>query len=190
MTKRRRETREISSNFTTREDNNKKIIAGYFSVFDSNYEIDDGLSESIDLHAFDNTLDNDIRCLINHDTTLVLGRNKAGTLRIHTDAHGLYCEVEINENDQDAMNIYARVLRGDVNQCSMGFYVRSEEHEIKDDGSCHWTIKDIDLYEVSICTFPAYKNTSINARNDDLKVIKKRENDKFKQKMLEKLGGK
>ena len=48
----------------------------------------DGMSESIDSHSFDETLSGDIRALTNHDDTLVLGRNTAGTLKLNVDAHG------------------------------------------------------------------------------------------------------
>ena len=62
------------------------------------------------------------------------------------------------------MNTYERVKRGDVNQCSFGFDIIDEETEFRDDGSVHWTIREVELYEVSVCTFPAYKETSIAAR--------------------------
>ena len=102
--------------------------------------------------------------LTDHDTRLVLGRNTAGTLELREDAHGLWGDITINPNDQDAMNLYERVKRGDVDQCSFGFNIVSEETEFRDDGSIHWTITEVELHEVSVCTFPAYKETSIAAR--------------------------
>ena len=109
-------------------------------------------------------LGGDVRALTNHDTTLVLGRNTAGTLELKEDSHGLWGDIRINPNDTDAMNTYERVKRGDVNQCSFGFDIIDEETEFRDDGSVHWTIREVELYEVSVCTFPAYKETSIAAR--------------------------
>ena len=90
-----------------------------------------GATESIDEHAFDDALDDDIRCLTDHVTHLVLGRTKAGTLTLSIDNHGLFGEVEINENDQDAVNTYERVKRGDVSQCSFGFDILEEDYEEK-----------------------------------------------------------
>ena len=48
----------------------------------------------------------------------MLGRNKAGTLRLSKDSHGLWGEIIINERDGDAVNLFERVKRGDVDQCS------------------------------------------------------------------------
>lgn len=168
-----RTVRAKSTDFKVREENNKKYFSGYFSVFDSNYEICDGMSESIDPHAFDNAIDDDIRCLADHDTRIVLGRTKAGTLKLRIDGHGLWGDCEVNEKDQDAMNLYERVLRGDVDGCSFGFDILDEDIEQKD-GRTHWTIKSVKLYEVSICTFPAYQATQVDARKQDLSTVEKR----------------
>lgn len=187
MTK--REMRAICSEFTTREDTDKDpCIEGYFSVFNSNYEIAPGMTESVDEHAFDNALSDDIRALINHDTSLVLGRTTAHTLVLRVDSHGLWGHIDINPNDVDAMNLYERVKRGDVDQCSFGFDITSEDTEIRDDGSVHWTIKGVKLYEVSVCTFPAYSKTSVSARNAEaIDLIKKRKAEAWKATMMKKL---
>ena len=182
-----RQVRSSESKFKTREDGKDLHIEGYFAVFNSNYNIFEGASESVDPHAFDNTLEGDIRALTNHDTSLVLGRTTAGTLKLHTDSHGLYGDITINPNDQDAMNLYARVQRGDVNQCSFGFEIRNEETEFLEDGSVHWTIKDVDLFEVSVCTFPAYEETNVLARKKDVEDIKKRKHEAWVIRMKEKL---
>ena len=115
-----RTVRSIPSEFSTREDGDSHIIEGYFAVFNSNYEIAPGMSESIAPGAFSNTLSNDVRALINHDTTLVLGRTKANTLQLRETERGLWGRIDINPNDVDAMNLYQRVKRGDVDQCSFG----------------------------------------------------------------------
>lgn len=184
-----RQIRSIHSKFETREDEGKKFISGYFAVFNSNYELWNKASESIDPHAFDETLGNDVRALIDHQTHLVLGRNKAGTLTLRIDSRGLWGDIEINESDQDAMNLYARVQRGDVDQCSFGFDIQEEKFEEREDGSVHWTILKVDLYEVSVCTFPAYEETSVSARKADLKSIEKRKVDRFKSDLLKRLKG-
>ena len=87
------------------------------------------------------------------------------------------------------MNLYERVKRGDVDQCSFGFDIRSEDTDIREDGSIHWTIKEVDLYEVSCCTFPAYEETSITARCNEREEIQKREAQAWKEKMLKRLKG-
>lgn len=182
--------RSIGTKFETREENAEPTIEGYFAVFDGNYDIAEGMSESVDRHAFDNTLDGDIRALTDHDTTLVLGRTTNGTLELKTDDHGLWGKIRINPNDSDAMNLYERVKRGDVSQCSFGFEIIREESEVFDDGSIHWTILEVKLYEVSCCTFPAYQDTSIeSSRSASVQEIKKRTMLAWKEKMMEKLKG-
>lgn len=185
----KRVMRTASTQFNTRDDDGKLAIEGYFAVFNSIYQIGEMMSESIAPGAFDNTLSGDIRALINHDTTLVLGRTKAGTLQLRTDSHGLWGHIDINPNDTDAMNLYNRVQRGDVDQCSFGFDILNEETEYREDGSIHWTIKEVELYEVSPCTFPAYEETSIAARAKERDEILKRKSQAWEEKMLKKLKG-
>ena len=181
--------RSIASNFQTREDSGEKRIEGYFAVFNSTYELGPDMSESIAPGAFSNTLDADIRALVDHETMYVLGRNKAGTLELREDDKGLWGSILLNPNDQDAMNAYARVSRGDVNQCSIGFNIRSEETDFRDDGSIHWTITDIELAEVSVCTFPAYSETSVEARKQEKEQIEKRQFEKWREETLNRLKG-
>lgn len=182
-----RQVRSIPQQFQTREEDGRKSIEGYFAVFNSNYEIGPGMSESIAPGAFSNTISGDIRALINHDTTLVLGRTKAHTLELREDEHGLWGRVEINPNDSDAMNLYERVTRGDVDGCSFGFDIVSEDTEYRDDGSIHWTILEVELYEVSACTFPAYEATNISAREKQRDDILERRRQAWKEKMKERV---
>lgn len=182
-----RMTRTSDQRFTTREENSERRIEGYFSVFGPEYELWPGATESVDPHAFDGALDDDVRALIDHDTRLVLGRTTAGTLTLRADEKGLFGSILINPDDQDAMNLYARVQRGDVSQCSFGFDITDEEYQSRGPGQDHWTIKGVKLYEVSVCTFPAYKETEVEARREDLKTIRRRELDLWKESALKRL---
>ena len=181
------ETRSVPVEFITRDDGGDLSIEGYFAVFNSNYDLAPDMSESIAPHAFAETLSGDIRALINHDTTLVLGRTKAGTLQLREDERGLWGRVAINPNDGDALNLYERVKRGDVDQCSIGFDIVEEKTDFLDDGSIHWTIEKVNLWEVSCCTFPAYRETSISARAEQRDEIKRRELMAWKEKQKERL---
>ena len=183
-----RTVRSIPVEFSTREEGESRTIEGYFAVFGTNYEIAPGMSESIAPGAFSRSLaSNDVRALINHDTTLVLGRTKAGTLELRETEHGLWGRIDINPNDVDAVNLYERVKRGDVDQCSFGFEIRSQDTDIREDGSIHWTLKDVELYEVSACTFPAYEETSISARAKERDDIKEREAEAWREKMTRRI---
>ena len=189
MNREQMQTRIATSQFKTREDGEDLYIEGYFSVFNSNYELWKGATESIAQGAFSEALGDDIRALVDHETRLVLGRNKAGTLELREDSHGLWGKVRINPNDSDAMNLYERVKRGDVDQCSFGFDILDEETEFRENGEIHWTIKKVKLYEVSVCTFPAYTETSVSARKKDYDDIVKRKSDVWKKTMHTKLKG-
>lgn len=184
MERKDRQIRCRSGSFQTREENNDIFIEGYFAVFDTEYKLWEGATEAIEQGAFSGCLSSDIRALINHDTTLVLGRNKAGTLELKEDSRGLWGTVKINQSDSDAMNAYARVKRGDVSQCSIGFDIGEESFIENPDGSVRWTIKKIEpLYEVSVVTFPAYEETGVSARQKDFAQIQQRKNDEWKEKM-------
>lgn len=167
-----------ASQFRAVENDGVRSIEAYFAVFSDTYEVFPGCTESVDAHAFDDTINDDIRCLVDHDTLRVLGRTKPGTLNLSVDNYGLKGAVTINPDDQDAMNLYARVQRGDVNQCSFGFDIVSEEADVRPDGTVHWTLKAVKLYEVSIVTFPAYEKTEAVARSKraakTLEIWKKR----------------
>ena len=141
----------VDCEFETREAEDKKYIDAYFSVFNSEYPLFENAIEVVDEGAFNLERDTDVRALTNHDTTLVLGRTTAGTLELRTDEKGLWGRIEINENDQDAVNLYERVKRRDVSQCSFGFDILAEEIEHRDDGVTVWHLKSVLLYVVSIC---------------------------------------
>lgn len=171
------------------EPGDKKYIEGYFAVFNSRAQLWTGVYEEVLPEAFSDTLSNDIRFLTNHNTDLVLGRNKSGSAELKIDSRGLWGRVEINENDLDAMNLYARVMRGDVDQCSFGFNILDEEYSYLDNGDVLVRLKKVDLHEVSVCTFPAYPETSVQARSNDIREYQKMKLEKRKSELLSKLKG-
>ena len=160
-----RQRRYIHANMQIRSEGQSPVIACYFAVFNNPTELWPGCIEQIAPGAFTSSLNRDVRALIDHETRLVLGRTVAGTLTLREDETGLYGEIKINEHDSDAMNLYARVQRGDVSQCSFGFDIIAEDYVASPDGqTCTWTVRDVILYEVSVVTFPAYEATSASAR--------------------------
>lgn len=163
----------FQSEFKTREQEDKKMIEGYFIVFNQETNLYCDVYEKIAPEAVQNSLsNNDIRCLFDHDSAKVLGRNKNHTLSLKADDYGLYGSVEVNENDREAMDIYERVKRGDIDSCSFGFYPLKEEHTERDDGSHLFTVKDADVIEVSVVTFPAYPQTQVSARVKEVDKLK------------------
>lgn len=185
-----RQLRSTPQQFRTRDDGEDLIIEGYFAVFDSPYVLWDGATEIVKPGAFAGCLSGDIRALIDHDTRLVLGRTKAGTLTLREDARGLYGTIKINRDDADAMSLYARVQRGDVDQCSFGFDIEEETFVDLGGGQCRWEINKVNpLYEVSVVTYPAYEETAVKARHADLAEIQRRQAEAWKTKMKTRLTG-
>ena len=149
-----------------RERDGARYLEGYFAVFDKPYHVCEKWVETIAPGAFRGTLESgrDVKVLWNHNHDIVLGSTGAGTATLREDDVGLWGSVLINEKDQDAVNANARVERGDVDGCSIGFEIAKLEESWE--GEQYRTrILEIDpLYEVSPCTFPAYMDTSISSR--------------------------
>lgn len=186
--RKQRQVRSLPQNFKTRDADGKLYIEGYFAVFDSPYPLWDSAEEVVKPGAFEGVLTQDVRALVNHDTTLVMGRTTAGTLLLKQDETGLWGQIEINRDDTDAMNLYARVQRGDVSQCSFGFDIERETFVDLGDGRCRWEIEKVNpLYEVSVCTFPAYEATSVSARKQQLETIRQRETQVWRENMKKRL---
>lgn len=181
--------RSVSTRFEVREsEGGAPVIEGYFAVFDSNYELWDNATESIAPGAFTDTLSGDIRALIDHETRLVLGRNKAGTLELREDSRGLWGSIKVNKDDVDAMNLYSRIKRGDVDQCSFGFDILKES-VTQDENRVHWTIEKAKLYEVSVVTFPAYEETGVAVRKRQLSEARERRIAIWRMNMRKRLKG-
>lgn len=178
-----------NAGFQTREADGKRYIEGYFAVFGAKYWLWDDAYETVDRGAFDLVRDKDVRALTNHDTTLVLGRTTAGTLTLRVDDVGLWGSIEINENDQDAVNQWERVNRGDVNQCSFGFDILEEQTNTAVGLPTEFRLMSVKLYEVSVCTFPAYEETGVTARKAAIEEENKRRAQAWRIDMLNKLKG-
>ena len=174
----------------TRDDNNETDemkIEGYFVVFNSETKLFENYYEEISDKAFANIDLTDIRALADHDTAKVLGRTKSQTLSLSVDEKGLYGEITINKNDSEAVNLYERVKRGDIDQCSFGFNILDETMDTRADGSTKWTITEIELFEVSVVTFPAYADTAVEARSEQMKQLEKRNLQTRKAKLKERI---
>src|SRR5215470_2687154 len=95
-------------------------IYGYAARYSVKADIGD-FDETLERGCFDRSLDrdeNDIKCLLNHDTNSVLGTRRNGTLKLATDERGLRFECQLNPDSEQHRNTYASVQRGDLNECS------------------------------------------------------------------------
>ena len=159
-----------TAQFKTREETETGdlILSGYFIKFDEVTELWPGYFEVIKREGVEKAIQNaDIRALFNHDDSLVLGRTGNGTVTLGVDEIGLFGDIIINKEDPQAIGAYARVQRGDVVGCSFGFIPIKIDTEGRADGSYLDTILELEIFEVSPCTFPAYPQTEIAARQKD-----------------------
>lgn len=150
---------------TVKADGAPSKIAGHAAKFDSLSEDLGGFRERIAPGAFAKTIQSaDIRALWNHDANIVLGRNKSGTLRLSEDLAGLAFEVDMPDTQLVRDMVMGPIVRGDVNQCSFGFYTVADKWA-KIDGEWVRTLLECDLLDVSPVTYPAYANTDVAARS-------------------------
>ena len=149
------------SELNTREaaDGKSITVGGYAAMFNSRTTLWEGFDEIILTGAFSKTLseNGDVRCLFNHDWSKVLGRTKSGTLRLFEDDRGLKFEVDLPNNSY-ANDLVESMERGDINQCSFGFIISREELDWDSDPILR-TILEVELYEVSVVSIPAYDDT-------------------------------
>lgn len=162
------------------------IVEGYALKFNSLSESFGNWREIIDPHALDNCDLSNVVCLINHDTTLVLGRNTSGTLELNVDDTGLYFRC-VFPNTSYAKDLYELIQRGDVNKMSFGFFLAPNGDEFSVDeknGGYIRTLKAIEkIFDVSIVTIPAYEDTNVEIAQRSLEKLQK-EIEKEKELLL------
>ena len=137
---------------------------GHAAIFNSLSEDLGGFRERIAPGAFTKTLESsDIRALFNHDSNIVLGRNKSGTLRLSEDETGLAIEIDPPDT-QAARDLIVSMGRGDINQMSFGFVTILDNWA---NVGNEWirTLLEVDLFDVSPVTYPAYISTDIAVRS-------------------------
>lgn len=159
-----REIRTIQTEFRFETKDGKNKISGYAAVFNSLSEDLGGFREKIRPGAFAEAIESDdVRALWNHDPNHVLGRNRAGTLKLEEDSNGLHYEIDIPDA-QWAKDLAESIRRGDVSQSSFGFWVDTDEWK-REGGEVVRELIKVKLFDVSPVTFPAYPATSVSARS-------------------------
>ena len=166
-----REQREFRMEGT---EHNGNTIRGYAAVYNSDSEWMGGFYEQIERGAFDDVLNDDVRAYFNHDENLLLGRVSSGTLRIGTDARGLFYEVDL-PNTTYANDLVELMKRGDVNQSSFAFLIDADRWEQRD-GKTYRIIEKISrLLDVSPVAQPAYPDATSELKKRDLETETKDE---------------
>jgi len=145
------------------EDDAPKIV-GHAAVFNKPTEIGGWFTESVSPGAFKKSIkSDDVRALFNHDANIVLGRNKAGTLKLWEDEDGLGYEVTPPET-QWARDLLESIERGDITGSSFGFEVIEEQWTKATDELDHRDLVEVKLWDVSPVTFPQYVEADVAKR--------------------------
>lgn len=149
----------------------QRYISGYAAVFydpkdqGTEYELGWGVVERLNPAAFSRAIaeKHDARALFNHDPNIVLGRVSAGTVSLSVDSRGLKYDIPVDEEDPDHMRVVRKIERGDIDGSSFGMIPKVTEYTEQADFVIR-EIMDVELYDVSPVTFPAYQATSAGLR--------------------------
>nr|WP_012816578.1 HK97 family phage prohead protease [Staphylococcus aureus]ACZ58997.1 prohead protease [Staphylococcus aureus] len=168
-------------------DDEKMIVEGYALRFNTLSNDLGGFVETISPEALKEADLSDVRCLIDHDSSKVLGRTTSETLELKIDEEGLYFRTQL-PNTTYAKDLYENIRLGNINQCSFGFILdeNGDEFEKREDGLFKRTLRKIkSLFDVSIVTYPAYNDTDVAPALRSIEQIKKQEVADIKAKQQE-----
>lgn len=168
-------------------DDEKMIVEGYALRFNTLSNDLGGFVETISPEALKEADLSDVRCLIDHDSSKVLGRTTSETLELKIDEEGLYFRTQL-PNTTYAKDLYENIRLGNINQCSFGFILDEDgdEFEKREDGLFKRTLRKIkSLFDVSIVTYPAYNDTQVAPALRSIEQIKEQELADIKAKQQE-----
>jgi uncharacterized protein len=175
------EKRSIATEVRASEQKDCYEIRGVAAAYNSLSKNLGSFRERIAPGAFTRSLNsgNDLKCLYNHDSGVVLGSRRAGTLTVEDTKRGLEFRCSLNPESQQHRDIFQSVKRGDIADMSFGFVVDpngDEFDEAKDENGKRFTrrtLKSISCHEISVVSFPAYNATSVSARSLDYMLAPK-----------------
>lgn len=191
-----RQYRKIGVPLKTRkkEDSDEKIVEGYATTFDSEYELyrfgNTTLYESIDKRAFDDCDMSDVIMQFDH-TGFVYARCRNDTLKLDIDDHGLKVTANLGGNERGRM-LFEDIDKGYIDRMSFGFTVGGTERTIVDDEESgtrevHIRITKINkLYDVSAVSIPANDMTELSSRSLFDGVIKELEAERMREEKRKK----
>ena len=160
----------------------KNTIQGMAALFNNVTRIGDWFDEEILPGAFDDVMNDDVRCLFNHNPNFVLARSNAGkgTLSLKLTPEGLAYSYE-TPNRSYAKDLEDAINSGDVSGSSFAFRIKEQKWtQRKDDVELRQIIKFEKLLDVAPVTFPAYPDASVGKRS--LESFKEENKPKIKTK--------
>ncbi len=164
--------------FDVRAENDEKhgdFLSGRPIVFEAATDMGGWWSEVIDRGALDHTDLQDVRFLVGHDASMIpLARsrrnNANSTMQMEIDENGMVIRVDLDtENNSEAKALYSATKRGDMSGMSFAFTVDGESWEnLESDYPTRHITSISRVFEVSAVAFPAYEQTTLEARNAEV----------------------
>jgi uncharacterized protein len=146
----------------------KRKICGYAAVFGKLSHDLGGFREKIDKKAFDDAVKRcDVRGLKNHESAMLLGRTKSGTMRLSVDDVGLYYEIDAPDT-QVGRDTLVEIERGDLDGSSFSFTTDSDKWDDATSPPTRTLLKVRDLFDCGPVTFAAYPDATTSARAYEL----------------------
>lgn len=169
------------------DDEGPKVISGYALKFGTRSHNLGGFIEMIDKRALDQTDMSDVRALIDHDPSKILGRTSAGTLKLEVDDIGLRFDVTL-PNTQYASDLYENLRVGNISNCSFGFMLGKDGDSFTRDQETGLPLRSLrnisKLTDVSVVTYPAYEDTDVTIAKRNLQQYEERNRNPEKEKLL------
>lgn len=155
----------VVADLEVRRANGKKPQLEGYAVRYGSLSEDLGFRELIEPGAFSRHLrsDPDVRALIEHDPTKIIGRTTSGTLQLVEDDAGVRVTIDPPDN-QTGKDVTESIRRGDLRSMSFGFRAINDSWATVDGESVR-TISEAELFDVSVTAFPSYQDTSIAVRS-------------------------
>lgn len=168
-------------------DDEQMTVEGYALRFNKLSNDLGGFVEEISPEALKEADLSDVRALIDHDSSKVLGRTTSETLELTVDDEGLYFRCQL-PNTSYAKDLYENIRLGNINQCSFGFILDEDgdSFEKRDDGLFKRTLRKIkSLFDVSIVTYPDYDDTDVAPALRSIEAIKESEQEELRKAQQE-----
>ncbi|MDN6160121.1 MAG: HK97 family phage prohead protease [Staphylococcus equorum] len=165
------------------------IVEGYALRFNTLSNDLGGFVETISPQALKDADLSDVRCLIDHDSSKVLGRTTSKTLDLKVDDEGLYFRCQLPDTSY-SRDLYENIRVGNINQCSFGFILDDDGDTIekRDDGLFKRTLNKIrSLFDVSVVTYPAYNDTDVAPALRSIEAVKEQEQEEIRMRQQEEI---
>lgn len=172
---------------TKDNEDDSMVINGYALKYNTWSQDLGGFIETIDKQALKNADMSDVRCLIDHDSSRILGRTTAKTLKLESDDVGLRFECTL-PNTSYAKDLYENVRVGNINQCSFGFEVDKNGDELRfdrDNSIYKRTIKAFKrIFDVTVTSTPAYADTDVTPALRSIEHLEKEQRNRLEAEKI------